>query len=156
LARFSLLQETMAIPNFPFNPWKDEAHEELFTQCVCRSNPNSPFSLSPPPGGGGTPPPHNMTSHHGIRAGPYGMSQITDDILEALADIQQLRMVGVGYSCKCTVSGVLALTRLKSLETLQVGSLTPPPFPLPPQVAPGRVPLDLNLAICLGTSLYCA
>ena len=46
--------------------------------------------------------------------------QITDEILEALAECQQLREVRVGYTCRCTVKGVLALTSLKRLECLQV------------------------------------
>lgn len=46
--------------------------------------------------------------------------QVTDDILEALTNVQTLRSISIGYSCKCTVKGVLSLAQLSSLQTLQV------------------------------------
>ena len=46
--------------------------------------------------------------------------QIEDDILEALAHISTLRSIKIGYSHRCTVRGVLALTQLRQLEKLLI------------------------------------
>ena len=44
--------------------------------------------------------------------------QIEDSVLEALARISTLRSITIGYSHRCTVQGVVALTQLRQLEKL--------------------------------------
>ena len=46
--------------------------------------------------------------------------QVTDDILEALTHIRTLRCIHIGYSCKCTVTGVLKLAQLTGLQALRI------------------------------------
>ena len=46
--------------------------------------------------------------------------QVNDALLEALAHLHSLRSLQIGYSCKCTLGGVLGLARLPRLERLQV------------------------------------
>lgn len=46
--------------------------------------------------------------------------QITDNVLEALLSISQLKAIRIGYSCKFTMQGVLGLTQMTNLEQLHV------------------------------------
>lgn len=46
--------------------------------------------------------------------------QIDDDMLKALAGGERLKSIAIGYSCKCTREGVLALTQLTGLVELAI------------------------------------
>ena len=54
--------------------------------------------------------------------------QVTDEMLHALAGVQSLTSLHIGFSCKCTKAGALQLTALTGLRSLSIMGHSPLDF----------------------------